>query len=82
MLTGISRKRVLDMGGETNSERCPRCGKVHMMGPYGPRPELRVPDSKGMPYAPPDVQCDCGAVLRVQTPIFKVTASGWNWKIL
>ena len=77
---------------------CPRCKKMHAKGEYGPRPELATkPLGKvveaatrkhgsevrsGTPYAPPDVTCDCGAVLRHSVPLFKVDAFGWHWRIM
>ncbi len=73
---------------------CPRCKKKHPKGKYVPRPELakkplgekvlRVVDGvevrSGTPFAPPDVQCDCGATLRHIVPIFAVDPYGWRWE--
>lgn len=61
---------------------CPRCGEEHERGQYVERLELALPNSKGKPYAPPDVQCDCGALLRHSVPVMKVNATGWVWRIL
>jgi hypothetical protein len=70
---------------------CPRCGAMHQRGEYGPRPELatrplgkeiRPGVRSGTPYAPPDMQCPCGAVLRHTAPIFAVDPYGWHWRIL
>lgn len=63
-------------------ENCPRCGKSHPIGSYVPRPELKVPGTPGTPWAPPDVDCSCGAKLRAIVPIFKVNDSGYVWTIL
>ena len=77
---------------------CPRCKKLHIIGPYIPRPELaQKPLGKimeastrkygtevrsGTPFCPADVPCDCGALLRHTVPIFRVSIYGWNWRIL
>lgn len=61
------------------SEPCPHCGVMHEVGDYSPRPDLRKPEHKGTPWAPPDVRCVCGALLRASVPVFKVNASGYVW---
>ncbi len=70
---------------------CPRCKKLHAVGDYGPRPELATKPlgdeispggvRYGTPYAPPDVTCECGAVLRHTVPIFATDPYGWHWRI-
>lgn len=81
-----------------NEEPCPRCKKMHERSDYIPRPELAtkplgkiiesaskkqgVEVREGCPYAPLDVECECGATLRHTVPIFRVTNSGWYWRIL
>ncbi len=64
-----------------NEEKCPNCGAVHARGDYGPRPDLNGP-SGGTVWVPPDVNCPCGAVLRLTVPVMKTNASGWVWKIV
>ena len=59
---------------------CPHCGRTHELGEYGPRPELKKNNRAGIPCAPPDVQCECGATLRMCVPVFKANATGWYWK--
>ncbi len=61
---------------------CPRCGVEHAVGDYVERPDLQKPGQKGVPCAPPDVDCQCGARLRQMVPIFAVGPYGWRWKIL
>jgi hypothetical protein len=34
----------------------------------------------GTPFAPPDVRCDCGALLRHVVPIFMTNANGYEWR--
>jgi hypothetical protein len=36
----------------------------------------------GTPFAPPDVRCGCGALLRHTVPIFASGPYGWHWRIL
>jgi hypothetical protein len=64
------------------TEPCPRCGKEHTHSEYKPQPDRKLPWQKGMPSAPDDIKCDCGALLRHIVPFFKMTKSGWMWKIL
>lgn len=66
---------------EGPKEPCPRCGMMHLAGEYVARPDLQN-DQKGMPHCPPDVQCTCGALLRHSVPLFKISKSGWVWRIL
>jgi hypothetical protein len=66
----------------TQAMPCPRCGRPHPVGQYGPRPDLKMEGTDGTPYAPPDVRCDCGALLRHTVPIFAVDPYGWHWRIL
>ena len=70
---------------------CPRCKKLHRKGEYVPRPDLAKKPlgemmkngvRSGTPYAPLDLTCSCGAVLRVTVPIFCVDPYGWHWRIL
>lgn len=77
---------------------CPRCKRMHACGEYIPRPELAtkplgkvVPKvsekygkevRSGTPFAPPDIQCECGATLRHTVPLFAVGPYGWHWRIL
>lgn len=67
---------------ELNSNPCPRCGKYHEASEYVKRPELKKSKESGIPLAPLDIECDCGAKLRHTVPLFKVTANGWRWRIL
>lgn len=67
---------------EGESMPCPRCGKQNEVGPYVQRPDLRKDDRRGMPLAPEDVVCECGAVLRHSVPLFKVTSTGWLWQMI
>jgi hypothetical protein len=60
---------------------CPRCGKQHAAGPFQAQPDRKKANDDGMPYAPDDVQCDCGAVLRHTVPLFVTTSQGWEWRI-
>jgi hypothetical protein len=60
---------------------CPKCGTEHAKGNYGPRPDLRK-EGKGMPHAPADVSCICGAVLRHTVPLFATGPYGWHWRIV
>ncbi len=34
------------------------------------------------PYQPPDVSCDCGAVLRCTLTPHEVNDHGWKWRII
>lgn len=61
---------------------CPRCGKQHEPSEYKPQPQRQRVGSRGIPHAPDDVQCECGAVLRHVVPLFCVDVFGWHWKIL
>jgi hypothetical protein len=77
---------------------CPRCKKMHARGDYGPRPELATKPLRevseawsrkygkevrnGTPFAPPDVQCECGALLHYTVPLFAIGPYGWHWRIL
>lgn len=70
---------------------CPRCSRKYECGDCVPRPELAKkplgPMLKsgvraGTPYTPNDVVCECGAILRVVVPIFKVSEAGWYWEII
>lgn len=64
-------------------EPCPRCGRLHVPSEYKPQPQRFDPKiNEGVPIAPDDVQCPCGATLRHSVPFFKVNASGWVWRIL
>lgn len=63
-------------------EPCPRCGMMYAAGEYKPQPSRKPETLKGMPFAPDDIDCQCGAKLRHSVPMFKVNASGWYWKIL
>jgi len=75
---GDAKGIYVDIGPQ---EPCPRCGMMHLAGDYVARPDLKgVKD--GMPHCPPDVLCTCGALLRHSVPLFKVSMSGWVWRIL
>lgn len=57
-------------------EPCPKCGVEHEVGPY-----LRWPEGGNIFVAPEDVKCNCGIVLRIMVPVFKMNEHGWLWKI-
>ena len=77
---------------------CPRCGVMHAVGEFIPRPELAtkplgevmetaskaygIPVRSGTPIAPADVNCTCGATLTVTVPFFATDPYGWHWRIL
>lgn len=80
---------------QKQSMPCPRCKKQHEVGEYIPRPELATKPlgepmtegkyqgvRNGTPFAPADVQCECGAALRYTVPHFAVDPFGWHWRIL
>ena len=67
----------------TEEMPCPRCKTMHAKGKYAPLGKpMRSGVLSGTPYAPQDVDCQCGAKLRHVVPIFKVDPYGWHWKIL
>lgn len=63
------------MSEKAVQEPCPKCGTVHTLGKYEPRPGTSQ-------VAPRDVQCQCGLILRWSVPIFKTTASGYVLRVL
>lgn len=63
---------------ENIQEPCPRCGKLHMRGPYEPHKN----EQGDTCYGPRDVKCECGMELRWRVPLFKQTESGYVLGVL
>lgn len=55
-------------------EPCPKCGTLHMRGPYELRPDNKV--------SPRDIRCQCGLDLRWSVPLFIQTKSGYVLRVL
>lgn len=55
------------------SEACPKCGRIHEVGPYMKQEKTE----KGQVVAPNDIDCPCGLTLRWVVPIIRVTNSGY-----